>query len=504
MKILIGKDEACKSFSKDVLDLVYSDKETYLKIELARWLGRFLTHNFLSIYSCDEVEDYLSGLILDCSDKYKVSELPGLEFAIVATALYKHGGHTRMIESTISAFENFDELILTQGFNSDRGVIEKIGLKVLLTSVEELTTSAEEKIFFIYNRLVKYKNVVLYTNPDDIECAIAIRIDKKLNGDARKYFFVNHSDHTFSFGKTISDMVMEVSNYGWTLNRRLDLSKRQSFLGIPITTSKTLVKEDFTKKKIVLSGGAAFKFRSVGRFSLYNHLTRLMEIDENLHIYLIGPSYITSPWLSRMKLKFPKRFYCINRVDHLSYMKLLGMASVYIDSYPITGGTAFTEALLSGLKVIGLSGCPSGYGYADQLRVGSVNNFTVTIQNLLNDKPEEIEKQAIVRYHARNYHGTEAFSNRLKRILRNSEIIDQETFSNNTELDYDFSDIFKIRNTVYCPDLNITTSNAFKNLLVLGLKNGLGIDFSLKLIIRWGLKKLGICVQYFKDALRFE
>jgi hypothetical protein len=488
MKIKKDIFDRCLAFKTQVVDLIHESKQTNQKIELARWLGRFLTHNFVSVYSCEEIEEYLANYILKVSKSFVPKEKSEGELAVLATTLYKHGGHTRMIEGTLTCFNKFEELILVQHTNSDNMVVERLRKIVQISSVDAVSESPEDKILYLYNKLTSYKSIVLYINPDDIESALAIKIDKILNPNLRVYFFVNHSDHTFSYGRSSSDKVLEVSNYGWTLGRQHDLGDKQSFLGIPINNATIdSPKKIRSENQLVISGGAAYKFKSAGGFSLRPYLSMLLKSNKDVTVCLVGPGYYDSMWIFITKIFFPSRFKCVKRLDYLAYRELLSKTNVYIDSYPITGGTAFTEALLNGLKVIGISGCPCGYGYADKLRAKNVDGFVSGVQDLLDDKQEAIKYQSEIRGEARRYHSFDAFEDRLNRIVFQSENIKQEEFAKNQHAQYDFVDIFNREKKIHSPELiGIDHFSSFM-LLVLGVKNKLGILFSLKLIARWML-----------------
>jgi hypothetical protein len=472
------------NFSRDIASLIKTEVTISEKIEIARWFGRFLAKNFISIYAYDEIEKYLAELVFSQSDKFQISILPEKEVAIIATTLYKHGGHTRMIEVSMDCVNDVEEIIITQESNSDCDVISKIGSTKKVNSIEGDCSSSIDRIANIYLALKNYKKLVLYINPDDIECAIAINIDKLINKDVRKYFFVNHSDHTFSYGRTMSSMILEVSNYGWALDQRNGLIEKQSFLGVPITPANKIVKENLVDRKYVILGGAAYKFKNIGEFSLENYLDEVLKTDSKLVVYVIGPNYFTSPWLIKTKLKFTSRFFCKTRMGYDDYRKILQMASVYVDSYPVTGGTAFTEALLNDIPVIGVSGCPSGYGYADQLRVTTKIEFKNEINKMLACDPSQIKRHEVLRSHAIDFHGVDAFKDRINNILENMECLEQKEFSKDTELDFDYTDAFLTRRYVYCPAFESGSLKISALIMVAGLKNKLGVMFALSITAR--------------------
>jgi len=457
------------------------------KIFLALWLVRFYVINFIQFYANDKIESYLGSLLLNNNIKFPIYTNPISNYLILATSVYKNGGHSRMIEATVDSFGECKNLTLTRIATSDYGVVRALQKKIELSLVDE-NLSPVDRIFTIYSNLILYRTIILYIHPDDIESAVAIWIDKKLNPSSRKYFFVNHADHVFSCAKGLSDVILEVSEYGWFLNDQFGLTSKQNFLGIPIFTSEKDLCHVKIKSKIIISGGAAYKFKKINNTSLESYIDFLLSNNKDFIFYLIGPSYSSAVWIAKLKLKFFDRFFCFKALHYLKYRELLKSASVYVDSYPVTGGTAFTEALLNGLNVVGISGGVSGYGYADILRVQTKEDLSSEIRCLMAYDSATIARQSSVRDQGLKFHSISAFAARFRGILLDNLQINVEPFSGE-KINRGSSILLGSNRSYRCPSLDGLNFLVILKLLKFGIGSNFGLSFAFEFCVRVVVKR---------------
>lgn len=475
-----------KNLYENFLSLLNAEKNIHQKIYFAIWFARFCGVNFIPRFVGNEIEANISESLLAADKGFSHYTAENPNILILATSLYKTGGHSRMVEATIESLDECSNLVLTRVLTSDASVVASVKLKVDLTIIDE-NLDPVERIFKIYTKLLEFKQIILYTHPDDIESAVAIWIDKKLNPGARKYLFINHADHIFSYARGLCDVVLEVSNYGWFIDEKIGLSEKQSFLGIPIFASIDAKNHHPVSSKLIISGGAAYKFKERAGVSLEPFIDYLLSNNNKLVFYLIGPSFMTSPWILKLKLKYYNRFFCIKTMHYLKYRELLKTSAIYIDSFPVTGGTAFTEALLNGLKVVGIEGGISGYGYADKLRVKSKEDFNAEIIKLIALDDSALARQSTVRNIGLKFHSIEAFAERLRSILFNNKKINVEFFTESNNL-RGIDALFG--NRYYrCPLLHGLSLSAIFKLLKYGIKSNLGTVFMFELFVRIILKR---------------
>ncbi len=227
--------------------------------------------------------------------------------------------------------------------------------------------------------MLRYRCLVLHLHPYDVLGAVAVRLVKRFRPDLQ-VCLVNHADHVFSVGIGVADRVIEISAYGWSLRHKRGTVDKSSFIGLPIPSpiQQRPDAELPSGGQYTLTGGAANKFKPVGGMSLSFALGQRLA-------KAIGPCGGDWWWPLR----------------HRQY--LMG-CTLYVDSYPWLGGTAFLEALMSGCRVAGLDGVAWGYSLADVMRSDDVASFVRDALALVNGEPSALARLAAVRESCIRYH----------------------------------------------------------------------------------------------------
>jgi hypothetical protein len=366
------------------------------------WLAKFLWNNACGIYRLDELETTLLDKISPCELQSSGLRRPELH---IASELYGFGGHTRLLNSLM--VEASDVLITRPG--SDGHIIKVLGIDPSrIHTVKE--GSAMERIGQVASVAGDYERIVLHIHPDDVVCALALRLLRRSRPNAQ-ILFVNHSDHTFSVAIGVADFVLEISSFGWALRESRGTEQRSSFIGIPVD-ARAPSKKVRRVPGLLLSGASPHKFRPIAGASLPRAMRTVLQELPETRMIVIGPRK-RDWWWWPLKLRFGRRVRTYTLATHANYLSSLQTCSVYIDSYPILGGTAFTEALLHGCNVAGLVGLGLGYGAADSLRSGSATQLADHIRGLLAQELSLISRQETIRARARRFHCPRAVRDRL-------------------------------------------------------------------------------------------
>jgi len=241
--------------------------------------------------------------------------------------------------------------------------------------------------------------------------ALAARV---LRDEGHHVVFVNHADHVFGFGHGAADVVAEVSGFGWKLTAERRTARAQHFLGIPVPPPPAPVPADETQRAIVtgpvLSIGAGRKYRPDNEVSFPAFLMALM-VRTDRPVELVGPNS-KEPWWQPVKARFGSRLRLRGRLSFEQTRERLASAACYVDSFPVTGGTALTQGLMAGKAVFAPPFSAGGYSLADVLRSASVAAMTDEIIKFL-ETGEEPASQALVRKRIENEFGKEGISNRI-------------------------------------------------------------------------------------------
>jgi hypothetical protein len=403
--------------------------DTHSSILLAEWLARFLFSNYCGIYTLARVENALVS-------RFDLVAFAGQRKAVlhVATELYAHGGHTRLMKNLVGAVDcTMRQTAITRA--TERNDIAHL----LDIPPEEVRVFAEtdeaRKVVALAMYFVQFERLVLHLHPDDVTAAVAVGLAKK-SFPHLKVFFVNHSDHTFSSAIASADCVLEISAYGLSLAEARGVAGRGSFIGIPIAPAGAK-DQSLRTAGLVLTGGSAYKFRPDGHGGLASAFAALLSADKSLSIVAIGPRK-GDYWWWPLKLRFPGRFRSIARVPYMEYLRLLSSCSLYVDSYPVTGGTAFTEALMGGAKVSGRTGGPNGYGMADKLRRNGEPLFVEHCLKLLGNDAAALLEQEQIRGQAVAFHSLGAVQKRFQTSLFDDAVHAPPSVLREAAFDFDF------------------------------------------------------------------
>lgn len=346
-------------------------------IELASYYGSFAAVNYLPIYDGGKLElDFLARFSRNLPEP---EHFPTQDSIHVISSAYPFGGHTRLMERLAEMHENAPDLLITcksyVDYKSSNG--NKIFNAIFDFSSASLTEKLEKSILL----LSMYTNVVLHIHPNDFVSALAVRVARK-NG-LTNAFFVNHADHMFSFGRSAANRVLEVSAFGEALGKIRCPGLISSFIGIPIPIKFNKDSFDFNpaNRWNILISGSSWKLKPNLGYSLQSILKNLLIRNSQVDVTVVGVRPIRDYWWWLLKFLFLKRIELRVSVSFEKYSEILSTHSFVLDSFPVTGGTAFPEAVLSGKIAIGIKGPVVGYSSIDCLRVNDACAIDSIITN---------------------------------------------------------------------------------------------------------------------------
>jgi hypothetical protein len=424
------------SFVAEIEQRILACNDADFALRLAQWLARFLTANFCGIYQFKQIEEHIAQKLHD--DVPFLGECSGCVH--VASEVYPYGGHSRLMRNLLAANARGERhVVLARPFDTAAAAAILDVPQGSIRSCREI--SETKRAVELASLLLSYQSVVLHIHPDDVVTAVAIALAKRSRPSLAIYF-VNHSDHTFSAAIGFADFVFEVSGYGWSLRAARGIEYRSTFLGIPLN-----IPQQSERKPIVgqlLTGGSAYKYQPSGARNLPRTLSSLLDRERCATVVAIGPR-LRDAWWWPLKARFRSRFVRHARIPHAEYVRRLGDCSVYVDSYPVTGGTGFTEALIAGADVAGISGGPNGYGLADVLRSKNAEAFIDDTVRLLRRDPLVLVKQAATRERARELHSLDAVHARFMRVIETGRLVQPPVELLSDSYEFDFREQWKKR-----------------------------------------------------------
>lgn len=369
----------------DILNLAGSTSDLRQKLSLARLYATLITGHSAKVYDAIFLENlFINDFSILISDLSLPANIASSEILHIISEPYSNGGHTRLCEKLAVMESGNSQLLITRSCEKDVVVRLKTFFKYIDTSWND---DELERIKDIFLKVLKYKKVVLHLHPDDILTVIAVGLAKK-NAKDLVVYFVNHSDHTFSFGKSITDVMLQISYRGYEIDSLISNKPYvSSFLGIPVNISKRPILQSVINNVVI--AGSSFKMKPSTKTSIQRELLEFLSVNKQVSLKVIGCNY-SDFWWWKLKLYYPKRVALFKSLPYEKYIDVIKSCDTCIDTAPITGGTAFVEMFLHSLRPIGILSGIYGYTPLDRLRIKTLSEVHVYSDALLNEVFEDI------------------------------------------------------------------------------------------------------------------
>jgi hypothetical protein len=352
-------------------------------LRMATQYGLLRRLNHDGVYHDDALEQALFARVLDRLPAAKA--LPGLQVLHVLTATSPFGGHTRLALAWLRIRRSLDQQAVVFTRHSDPVTLAALdGMAIPWLCV---TGTPMMRLAAIAQQFGSCRIIVLHLHPEDCIGAMAAHY---FRARGARVLFVNHADHAFTFGASAAHSVLEISGFGWLTTGRKRQAQTQSFLGIPLPegVQSAAMPADAAhgsqdRTGPVLSVGAPFKYRPSGGADFAHFLNRLAAAIPNA-LHLIGPDG-TEPWWQALLPPVRARVQFLGLRPPGEVRQRIQSCAAYIDSFPLTGGSAFQEAFMLGAPAFGLRCGIGGYGLVDRLRSDTIGQLVEQIAEALAD-----------------------------------------------------------------------------------------------------------------------
>jgi hypothetical protein len=293
---------------------------------------------------------------------------------------YFTGGHTRLCEKMSTMTKVSSNLLITK--KHDVGLIDRLS-KFFENIYYEKEFDILKKIKWYISIIKVYKTIVLHIDSDDILLVLAVGLVKEIDVELN-VIFVNHADHLFSFGKSLPNVMLQISNFGYEVDKHVEGKDYiNSFIGIPVSINNSLVNRvfDLSKDNIhFLMAGDSYKMRPSNFGSSPELINQILSQNKTFKFTVIGVKK-TDWWWYYLRFKYLHRLKTLNRLPYDEYLQLIHDADVCVDTSPIIGGTAFVEMYLKGLYPLGISSAINGYTPLDAVKTQSYFSINLLANN---------------------------------------------------------------------------------------------------------------------------
>lgn len=326
------------------------DRETDLnkRVDFAE---KMILHAYgigLGILSCPEIEKVFLDLAETIHVQNDTTYKPNT-FLHVMTQAYCVGGHTRVVERWVTTSPENQEhsiVLLNQG---DTSYPESL-IDITRSHGGGLYIFNENKLIDRARKLrilaLQYEYVILHVHMYDPTAIVAFGTKKFL----RPIIFFNHADHSYWCGYSIIDMLADLRDNNIALTRRgilnvfpIRIPFESSFLqNFPRTKEKSREILGLPlDKTVILTVGGAHKYEPFAGCEFCDVLSKVLLKYEDVVCYGIGPLSSTGNWS-----KYGNKFVAMGIVNYGEYyFEYLNACDIYINSMPISGGTAMLDAV---------------------------------------------------------------------------------------------------------------------------------------------------------------
>lgn len=274
-------------------------------------------------------------------------------FLHVMTRCYSSGGHTRVVERWIASADkdSTHSVVLTgQGSRSipdllSQRVKEKSGHMLNIIGKDHLDVALQ-----LRKIACEYEYIILHAHSYDIIPMLAFGTEKF----TRPVILYNHSDAWFWVGVSIADFVVEFTDFGMRISKKLRGTQKSCILPLPvdeILTPPVSVKEKYSLKeslgfekntKIILTISSAYKFLPIKGIDYMDFMTKFLNKHEDIRLLLIGP-HDTQKMIVEANKSTGGKIKAIGVIPNDEIYKYISIADVALDSFPLSSPTSLFD-----------------------------------------------------------------------------------------------------------------------------------------------------------------
>ncbi|CAM2919062.1 hypothetical protein DRF59_03020 [Chryseobacterium flavum] len=329
---------------------LYEDCINY--IEKTASFGWF---NFSGYYKSEHLETLLTKIqkkIFPLSSQPKKKEKTN-KILHICSEIYTSGGHSKLIYSWITNDKLKKHTILSTRLSVDEiAAISKFHLPDF-NDLEHLSVKSPSKIESIklLNQLPlnEYDVILLHIHPNETITSIVLSQE----AITTPVCFINHADHVFWLGTSISDVVLQIreSNISIDAERRGIPKERQLFLPIPVMSSININEKptiDHNNTINILSTGTAYKYKPNEQYNFLREAYKTIEENPEVIFNIVG----INPDSSYAQEYQHKRIIYHGIVSSSDLAELEKKTDIYVEGFPMASFTALLQTALRKIPFI--------------------------------------------------------------------------------------------------------------------------------------------------------
>ncbi len=260
----------------------------------------------------------------------------------IATSLNETGGHTKLFENYLFNLIDFKhDLFLTKKDEIPKRIKENNLLDTIISP--KAHHKDKEIIDNLASIACNYDFVFLHINQYDYIPIIANELNK-----FKKTIFINHSDHTFWLGTTITDICINFRPFGDNLTLKRRNIKRTLILPLPIKfqinpcENNTDIFNQKSTHTIFLTVSSKYKLIPSQQHDFFKTIYTILDLNPNFQYILVGVS--EEDLKTTFNIKKHERLFLTGVIEDPSIYYQI--ADVYLEGFPFNSLTALYESIL--------------------------------------------------------------------------------------------------------------------------------------------------------------
>lgn len=281
--------------------------------------------------------------------------------------------------------------------------------------------SLKEKALELRKLAMQYEYIILHTHMEDPIAIIAFGSEDF----TRPVLLYNHASHMPWIGKSIADLVLDIEHDDEVTRIKRGIQNTY-FVGVPSkeiaisVPDKIKIRKELNlplDKKIIVTSGPEAKYRTICGHNFIDYIKEIVE--ENTYCYVIGIEPENIEW-KKAKEETNNHIIPLGFIDFSKgFLNYLKAADLYLDSYPLCGGTATIDAISCGTPALSLKSVYPQFDYFTRTTAycKTKDEFINKAKMILIDKEYAKNLYEELKNSLFNYQSTEAWNKRMENLF---------------------------------------------------------------------------------------
>lgn len=320
---------------------LYEDCIDYIELTAVfAWLN---FSGFYKLHSLEKILIEIGKTLKPFEKKASKTDLKEKNILHICTDIKKVGGHSALLFNWIRLdSENKHTVIaIAQDLEDVENVAfsynEKNQAKLISLKHQPKLQKAEELKQYIANG--DYDYIVLHTNPNEVIPVLALS-DENIKTPV---LLLNHADHTFWLGTTITDILIQIRESNISLDKQRRNISDQSVLPIPLKSPdfiKNYETGNHNDQINIISTGSLYKYTPNENYNFYEEILTIAKKHSNVKINIVG---VDKSSVFAKQYQHPNINY-LGVLNPEELNQIENKMDIFLEGFPLPSFTALLQA----------------------------------------------------------------------------------------------------------------------------------------------------------------